>query len=347
MAAPKIDPFQDGEALDDVSGEAQELATPEGGEAQETQQADTSGGIQQEAHPEGLQQGKEPQSIPYPRFKEVIDARTKAETERDALKKERDALNERWARLDERRNVLTEAQRAEQQRQVAAEQAAQRPDPMLDPTGAQLWDQSQQIGQLLQTVQALQSGQQQLGGTLQQTQEQAEFNGWVDVQARSYSQQDPKYFEKARYAADYRINFWQQMGMTPENARKRVEQESFLIAAEAKTNGVNFAPIVAKLAESWGYQDGAPAQNGNGQARNGNNALRIQQAQAGQRVQGLGHLPGSGGENSVGYRQYTAAQIAQMTEAEFSRAMANPKSKADLQYAMSMADGIEPGTGRY
>lgn len=344
MATPKIDPFQDGEALDLTDAVAEQESTQTlDADGEVVQQADTSGGTQEGAQPEGQPQGKEPQSIPYPRFKEVIDARTAAEKRAADAEKKAQELTERWARLDERRNVLTEAQRAEQQRQAAAEQAAQRPDPMLDPTGAQLWDQSQQIGQLLQTVQALQSGQQQLGGTLQQTQEQAEFNGWVDVQARSYSQQDPKYFEKARYAADYRINFWQQMGMTPENARKRVEQESFLIAAEAKTNGVNFAPIVAKLAESWGYQDGAPAQNGNGHA----NANRLQQVQAGQRVQGLGHLPGSGGENSVGYRQYTPAQIAQMTEAEFSRAMANPKSKADLQYAMSMADGIEPGTGRY
>lgn len=341
MPAPKIDPFQDGEALnltDDVV--AQETA--------ETQQAADATAEPVTAEPQQAAEGQQPPAkelgpVPYPRFKEVNEAKTAAERRAADLERERNELRERWARLDERKALLTEASQSAAQQAAVQAQAAQRPDPTIDPTGAELFDLKQSLAQERQAREAMAAQFQQVTGSVQQTQQQQDFNNWVQFQAQSYAQQDPQYFDKAARAATWRTNFWTKLGMTPEKAQERVMHESMLIAAEARANGVNFAPFIAELADVLEIM----AQRQNGQAQNGNGqragqTQRLQQVQAGQRVQGIGHLPGSGGENQGSYRQYSAAQIAQMSEAEWSRAMANPKTKADLQYAMALAEGIEP-----
>lgn len=332
MAAPKIDPFMDGEALELNEAEAQELGGAEGGEQQLATETPDVGTQQADATPEG----KEPAAIPYPRFKEVNEAKRAAEQRLGEAEKERNELRERWARLDERRNQLTEAQQQANAQAQQARVAAERPDPTIDPLGAELFDLKQNLAQEQEARIALQNHYQQNVGNLAQTQQQAEFNGWVQYQAQAYSQQDPKYFDKAKYLADWRIGYWQKFGLSPDQARERVAAESILIAHEARQNGVNFAPIVAELAASVGWQDAPQQQQGN------NNAQKLAQIQAGQRVQGLGHLPGSSGENTIGYRNYSASQIANMSEAEFARAMSSAKSKKDIEYALAIAEGIDP-----
>ena len=341
MAAPKIDPFQDGEAQPLTD----EIAAQEAGETEalETQQADTASGT--EAAPvEGQQQGKEPGPIPYPRFKEVNEAKSAAERRATEAEKERNELRERWARLDERRNQLTEAQQNAARQAEVARKAAERPDPAFDPTGAELFDVKQRAERLEANFAALQNQYQQGMNGVQQNQQHTEFNNWVQFQANSYAAQDPKYFEKAQRAVAWRESVWMSTGMTPERARERVAQESMLIAAECRQNGVNFAPIIAELSDVLDIMQQRRNGNGGGTAANGQNtnAQKLQQIQAGQRVQGLSHLPGNAGDNGGNYRTYTPAQIASMTEAEFSRAKNNPRAWADLQYAMAIAEGIEP-----
>lgn len=329
MAAPKIDPFADGEAIELEQAEAEEL----GGEQQSATETPDVGAQQADATPEG----KEPAAIPYPRFKEVNEAKRAAEQRLGEAEKERNELRERWARLDERRNQLTEAQQQANAQAQQARVAAERPDSTIDPLGAELFDLKQNLAQEQQARIALQNHYQQNVGNIAQTQQQTEFNNWVQYQAQTYATtENPRYFEQAKYLADWRIGYWQKFGMTPEAARERVAQESVLIAAEARQNGVNFAPIVSELARSVGWQDAPQQQQGN------DNAQKLAQIQAGQRVQGLGHLPGSSGENTIGYRNYSASQIADMSEAEFARAMSSAKSKKDIEYALAIAEGIDP-----
>lgn len=337
MAAPKIDPFMDGEAMELNEAEAQELGGAEGGEQQAAPETPDVGAQQAEATPDG----KEPAAIPYPRFKEVNEAKRAAEQRLGEAEKERNELRERWARLDERRNQLTEAQQQANAQAQQARVAAERPDPTIDPLGAQMYDQDLKVRQLEQAYSALQNQMQQNVGNLQQTQQQTEFNTWVQYQAQDYARQDPQYFEKANKAATWRTNFWMKTGMAEADARERVGQESLLIAAQCRQNGVNFAPLIAELSDVLDIM--AQRQNGGTQQQQGNNnAQKLAQIQAGQRVQGLGHLPGSSGENTIGYRNYSASQIANMSEAEFARAMSSAKSKKDIEYALAIAEGIDP-----
>jgi len=342
MAAPKIDPFGDGEALDLTAEVAeQESAAPETQTAAPAESAPAQE-AQQQAEPDA---SRPEQAVPYPRFKEVVEQRTAAQQERDRIAKERDELREKWARYDERAKQLAEANQFAAQQAKQAQQAAQRPDPTIDPTGAELYDTRQKLAQIEANFNQFQQQYQQTAGNLQQHQVAQEHSNWIQYQAQSYAQQDPHYFEKAQKAANWRIGFWQKLGMTPDEASERVQQESMLITAEARKHGVNFAPFIAELADVLDLmasrQSGG---NGNGQAhQNGNgNAQKLQQVAAGQRVQGIGHLPGNTGDNQGSYRTYTPAQIAGMSEGEFSRVMANPKLKADLQYAMALAEGIDP-----
>jgi hypothetical protein len=192
------------------------------------------------------------------------------------------------------------------------------------------------------------------GAQYQTGQEQAAFSGWVQQQANTYAQQDPQYFPAAQYAANKRINFWKSIGpqMPAGLAEKLVEGESILVARIAQQYGGQFAPAIAQLAREWGYAPAQP-QNGNGAtlrqpAAPSPQAQRLQQVAQGQRVQGLGAVPAAAPNNGgSAYRQYSPADIAQMSEREFMQAMANPNTARDLRYAMARAEGFDSGEAQY
>lgn len=341
MPAPKVvNPFSDNDVISEADAEAQELG---GEQAVEPAVAEPA----QQAQPDTQQQpaaDAEPPNktgvIPYERFKEVNDRAKQAETERNELR-------EKWARLEERQNLLAESRRAAEAQRQAANQAAQRPDPNIDPIGAELYDTKQTLAQQAQALQAMQQEFQQRTQGLQQNQDEAQFNNYVQNQVQAYSAQDPNYIAKATHAANWRIGFWQEMGLPPEVAKDIVQKESVLVVKIAQQYGVNFAPIIAGLGERLGWQPPQQAQqpqNGQRQAapQTQQNAALLNQVRNGQRVQGMGNIPGSGAEGVTSYRNYTAAQLASMGEAEFNRAMSDPRMRAELQYAIGISEGLDP-----
>jgi hypothetical protein len=261
--------------------------------------------------------------------------------ERQAAVQERDQLREQWARLDERTKQVKEAreaaERAQQQQQIDEKRA-------IDPVGAELDATKQQLQELLAWKQQQEQNFQQLQQGIQVDRQQQDFNNWVVAEAQSYSRQQPDYADAARHAAEWRIQWWQELGLPPDQARQMVIHESNLLAQISRQSGKPFAPVIYKLAQSVGYR---PAGNLNGNGNTGaapaaavTNAAKLLQAQRGQAMQGLSRVPSAGTESKTDYRNYTAADLARMSEAEFARAKADPKAWADLQYAMAREDGL-------
>jgi hypothetical protein len=325
-----------------------ELANVEDVEALETQQQPTEPPA---AAPEPTQpQPPEPaktaheEAVPYERFTQVNE-RNKA------LEKELADHREFRTRLDERQKLIREAQAQTEREEAAQRRAAERPDPGLDPIGAELYDLRLQRAQDHDVISNLQNQLNQFGQHYTSDQEQQQFSSWVTNEANSYHQTDPHYFPAAKYAADKRIDFWR--SITPNGppglAEKLVEGESIMIARLAAQYGGKFAPAVAKLARDWGFAPNPPPQPNAAPRQASPQAQRLQQVQNGQRLQGLGAVPtgGNAAEGATQYRNYGPADIAAMSEREFMQAMANPNSARDLRYAMAKADGFDNGEANY
>ena len=282
--------------------------------------------------------------VHYGRFKEVLDQKT-------ALEKELADAREFRARLDERQRLLREQ---DDQRRVAEEQqrrAAQRPDPNLDPVGAEIYDLRQTNAQYTANLQAMQNQLNGLGQNVQSTQEQNTFAEWVKTHANNYAAtpDGSNYFPAAKHAADYRIGLWKRIApRAPAGlAEQMVEGESILIARLNQMYGDgNFPVEIARLAKDFGYNPNpAPAANGAPRpvARPPTQQQqRLQQVSNGQRMQGLNQVPAGGNANGASaYRNYSAADIANMSEREFQRALADPNTAKDLRYAMARAEGFD------
>jgi hypothetical protein len=342
MPAKVINPFND-DVISDAEAETAELATQTQQAAAETQVA-TSETTQVKPETQApatetqQQPAKQENYIPLARFNEVNERMKAAE-------RERNELAEKWARMDERAKQRREAQAAAE----AAAKQAERPDPALDPVGAQLWDVTEKLNQQQAAFNQWQQQFQQTTTGLQQNQEQAQFSNWVVSQAQEYARQDPEYFQKATHVANQKVQLLTELGMPQEEAVKVVQAEAAFIARVAQQYGRNFAPIIAKYGTAWGY--GPTGVNGNGVAQTPNGQApaiqqqqpnaRIQQLQRGQQAQGIGHL-GGGNEAQTAYRNYTPAQIAALSEREWSALMANPATAKELRYAVAMAEGIDP-----
>jgi hypothetical protein len=346
MPAPKVvNPFSDNDVISEADAEAQELGGEQTAEPVVAEPA-------QQAQPETQQPAADAEppnkngAVPYPRFAEVNE-------EKNKYKAEASEMREKWARLEERQRLLQESRQAAEAQRQAANQAAQRPDPASDPIGAELYDTKQTLAQQAQALQVMQQEFQQRTQGLQQNQDEAQFNNYVQNQVQAYSAQDPNYIAKATHAANWRIGFWQEMGLPPEVAKDIVQKESVLVAKIAQQYGVNFAPIIAGLGERLGWQAPQQAQQPqNGQLQPApqtqQNAALLNQVRKGQRVQGMGNIPGSGAEGATSYRNYTKMDLERMTDAQFNAVKARPKDWADLQYAMAVEDGLEsPESVRY
>lgn len=332
-ARAAVNPFEnETEVLTDEAAEAQEMAEHAAEPAEQAPPEPAPAPEPEAAKGEEKVIGP----VPYDRFKEVNERRAAAE-------KERDELREKWARMDERTRQINEAREAAQQQAQEAQRAAERPDANIDPVGAKLWDLEERDRKREQELSAAQQRLQELQGGFQQNQQLQAFTNYVTYDVQRYKAQHPEYDEAATFAAQKRQEAWMAAGATPEVARNIVQRESEALANLAMQNGRSVAEAVHMLAKQWGFQPQAPA-NGNGQrpAQPSANQARLDQVQRAQSHQGIGHIPGGGNEATTSYKNYTPAQIAEMSEAEFSRIKANPRAWAELQYAMGVAEGIDP-----
>ena len=343
MPKAQVNPFNEN-LLTEEAAEAEELT--EGGAPQQ----DGAAPVQQEMVPAPAKTDAEPAGegehgagpVDREKYSNVLQALRSERERAKAFEKElaeARPIREQWARLEERQNVLREARTQAEAAAQAQQRAAERPDPAVDPVGAELYDLKQRDVQREQALVALQTQLQNFGQNYQQNQEGAQFSNWVQAEAQQYVAQDPEYMQKATFAANKRIEFWSGLGAPPDVARKMVEAESVLIARVAQQYGGRFAPLVAGLAQQWGYQSPNGQQT---QPQNGGAQQRLQQVAAGQKVQGISRIPAAGPATQTVVRNMSAIDLANMSEAEFARIKANPQLRAELAYAMANAEGVEP-----
>jgi len=274
-----------------------------------------------------------PRTVPLSRFQEVIN--------------ERNQLREQWARLDERRRQAAEIEEA-QRRAAAQAQQPVRPDPAMDPVGAELFDLRRAYGELAtrfnEQGQAL--GQIQQG--YQQNYQDAELNNWISHQVQQYAANEPTYMPVVNGFGNWRQEFWNEMsGGSAEFARTLIGGETKMVMQVSKAAGVNPGPILHKygrVIEAGLKALAAEARNGAAPAPTraaASNAGRVlAQVAKGQGVQGLSRIPAAGGEARSRYRDMTNAELAVLPEGEFQAALANPQTRADILYAFRKAEGL-------
>jgi hypothetical protein len=356
MPAPKLKIFNDSEMLTDEAALAEETTQPvvtEEAQQQQTQAEIDAAKVDQQQPPVATDEDAAPKKGPVERaVYENVQVALKAEREqRKALEKQAQEDREFRVRAEERTKFVEEA--ATRIRQTAEQQkkAAERPDPDIDPDGADRYDTKQALAQERAAREAMEQRFNQFSQTYQQTEEQKQMSDWVQHTANGYAQTDPEYFDIAKKFASGRIGFWQHAGplAPPQACHDMIEAESKLLAAWSRQYGGNFAATLAKFGREGFVAREAPPQqqqNGNGQiprAVNGNGAAaqqRLDQVAAGQRLQGISAIPGAGQEGAGRYANYSQADLANMPEGEWARVKSDPRAAMELAVALGKAEGV-------
>lgn len=334
---PKLRVFGENETIDENVADAEELDGGESGPSGQQPTPEPPSGEPEGTPPQQLdstQQDGEPRGAEK-RIKQLLERE-------NALRQQLAESNERWARLDERRRQVEEARQAADNAARQQREAAQRPDPSIDPVGAELWDTKKALRDLTEWRQQQEQTLQQIQGNFQQVQQQNDFYNWINYEAQNYSRTQPDYYDAARYAAEKRMEWWQELGLPPDHARQMVLNESNLIAAMARQTGKSFAPVVYKIAQQWGYQ----SRNGNGAAAKPTSAAAsaagrtLAQVAKGQAMQGLNRVPAAGNEGQGRYLSMSAGEIANISDAQWQRDWANPALRAEMQLALNRLEGL-------
>jgi hypothetical protein len=344
MAArqPKTNPvFGQNETMDDLTAEQEELG---GGGAVEQQQPPPELPSSSEGAAEAVSQ-EQPVTTEQPQEKEPRAERRIRELveENRRYQQQLSEERERWARLDERSKQVREARIAAEQ----AAKAAERPDPSIDPVGAQLWDTQQKLAAMEQWRQQQEQQFAQLQQGFTANQQEQQWQNWVMAEANNYSRTQPDYMDAARYAVAKRNEFWAELGYSPEQAQQLTMAEANLVTRSAMANNRSFGPAIYKFAQWMGYQ---PA-NGNGKgvtpAAASQAGRTLAQVAKGQAMQGIGRAPGAGNEARSRYASMTAAEIAAVPDNVWQRDYANPQLRQEMEAALRRLDGVETEDVRY
>jgi hypothetical protein len=323
-AAPNFNPMleETGDALTDeekAAAAAEERGEPavqavpdeleEGAEPQQTTEpAETAEGGK----------GKKPKVVPYDRFQEVVSEKNLSKSEIERLNRELNAQTEKWARLEERQKLANDAQTRAQQAAAAAERAAQRPDPDVDPAGARAWDAEQRAIAAEQRVGQLETFVNTRSTELQGWTQQQQMQGYVQQIANTGRARLPDWDARVDFARAERAKFWMNLGHNEDNARKIVQQEEMAIVTTAAQTGADLVASIANMTTQWGYKPTNGKVNGNGN-------VKLDQIAAGQRVQGQGRVQSAQEPAQQPWQQMDdqafAMHIANMDDADYLEAI--------------------------
>jgi len=242
------------------------------------------------------------------------------------LEQQLGTVNEQRVRLEERRKMMQEreaAEAAEVQRKQQEARAAERPDPMIDPVGAQLWDVSQQNRELMARVSQMTEQFQQFGQQVNQQNGQLAVEQYLNTDYQRVRSVYPDIDNAIAYLRDARIEMNQNLGYSPEHAAALWEIERQAYVNQARQNGVSVNDFAYKMAQRVGYQIAVPNGNGNGVTAPRavtaqtipNGRERVGQLQRAQQMQGLGgKITSAEGDAHAHIKTMTAAQFDQFLE---------------------------------
>lgn len=249
-----------------------------------------------------------------------------AREESKALKAQLQAEAANRATLEQRTNIILDRfmqmQGGQQQLDPGA-QKAEIPDIAADPLG--------HIVGLLKaqghTVESLQQAEAQRQQMTQRTAVTQQIQAHASALETQFVSQQPDYWDASSFLRDSRDREYALMGYgDPVQRQQMIANEAMQIAARAIQSGQNPAAAVYQLAQARGYQKRGAAGAGQGAGANQQaGAAAIARVAGGQQAgAGVGSVPGAAP------RGMTAERLAQMSDAEFAKALEDPKNLALL-----------------
>lgn len=175
--------------------------------------------------------------------------------ESGAQKRIRQEIEKRKQLEDQLNNQRQQVQQMEQRFQMMMERMnqAQRPTPPPeekapsfddDPAAHLLWQQQQTQKQLQQQREYLEQQHAQAQQAQHLHAVQQHFEG-IEAQ---FAQQNPDYYERINELRNQRMQMWQSMNLTPDQALQRVQQEAWSVVQDALARGANPAQAFYSIA---------------------------------------------------------------------------------------------------
>lgn len=347
MADPKkkvVRVFSEAEAPDDANLEQEEL-----GEGQQP----VEGPVETPPTDQPLAEAKSERAKPYdpsdPEEKLIPRQRLiDKQQELDAALTEAQKLREQWARLDERQVQAKQAREEAQRQAHAAEQAAQRPDPAIDPVGAKQWDHDRAIEQMNAQLQQVGQFLNQFQQGYQQNQQEQEHQNRVVAEAQTYAREQPDYFDAANYLAKWRTDLYQKAGLNEQQARELALREGNFWVSVMQQTGKHWPSFFYQAAQSLGYKPAVANGNGRPVTPEVSAAGRtLAQAAKGQALQGMNRIQPAGNEGKSRYAGMSAADIAAVPDGQWQRDWQNPQLRPEMEAALRRLDGIEGADVQY
>lgn len=287
----------------------------------------------QQAPPQQTQPEKHPPThVPRDRFNEVNE-------ERKQLRARVAELSEKWARLEERAKL---AQEAQERISKAAEAPATppRPDPEVDPYGAQLWDRDRKIEELERRYQSIEQNTTKTAEQVQQQAQAREFETWFKNNEDAYRRSNPDYDQASLYARQKLEEYWRAIGMPEQAVQQTVSQLAYSVADTARRLNQNPAEAYHKLAQMMGYAPQQAAVVTPQPAPAPSQAQQtLAQVQKGQQFQGLSNVPAANVENE-NWTTMTAAELADMPDDVFVQKMNDPRERQKIEQLYARLEGV-------
>lgn len=263
------------------------------------------------------------------RIQGLIDERRRKDEQITKLNEQLAAQQQAWARLDERKKQMEELQAQAQRQAEAAREAAQRPDPDVDPQGARIWDLQQQLAQLAEAQRQRDAQFQQFGQQTQQQMAQRDVDMYLTTDYARVRAQKPDLDNAIEHLHQVRVRLNKALGYGDEpiiqngqvvrpSAEQLWNMERQAYVAQARQNGVSINEFAYEMAKTAGYQGAAPAANGNGGVQPTvqpqvmpSGKERVAQLTQAQKMQGLGgKVAAAESDQYANIRSMPAAQFA-------------------------------------
>lgn len=268
----------------DAQQEIIEAQTEEAPQAPDTVTFDESAGDLEVSEPED-----EPrqESGAQKRIRQEIERRKELQSQLDEQRQHMQMMEQRFAHLQN-----------EWQQQTAPPEP-QAPEFDEDPAAHLLHQQQKLQQQVERQTQTLQQQQQ----AAQQAQQVAAVQQHYEAMESQYAATQPDYYERIDGLKNQRLAQWQQLGLTPDQAAQRVQQEAWALVQEGLTNGRNPAEVFYQMAQAVP----APA------------PMQAPAEAAQPRARSIGSRGSSPRAKSL-------ADYARMSDEDFAKATADPKA---------------------
>lgn len=211
----------------------------------------------------------------------ILDVQDQLRKENEELKLQQARWNERvaYAREIAAQTQATRAQEEQVRQQQEAQKAreAERPDPLVDPHGASMWDLQQQVLQQQAWIENFQRQTQQGQAVSYEQQIRAD----IDMKMNFAMSRHSDYMDAVSYLRKLHEDELVAIGITDEDMQnQQIQRKLFAFAEAARQNGIDIGEALYVQAARLGYSQVKPQQP--------KAAAKIDQLNRGRQLAGLG-----------------------------------------------------------